>query len=875
MLEVRNLQKTYRVKKGAPVKAIDGVSLKLPDTGMVFLLGKSGSGKSTLLNLLGGLDQCDEGEILIQGVSSKQFNQAKFDSYRNTYLGFIFQEYNLLDEFTVGANVALAIELQGRRAENEEINRILTEVDLTGYGNRRTNELSGGQKQRVAIARALVKNPNIIMADEPTGALDSKTGKQIFDILKRLSKDKLVLVVSHDREFAEQYADRIIELADGRVVSDLEYAAEEESERAELAYEGDTISVPGGYELTEEDRLAINAYLRDRKDGVKLALGEKKKGLKVTKTDESKLSDRASESFRLIKSRLPWRNAFQLGAGALGHKKIRLIFTILLSCIAFCMFGFVDMLAAFDEETTVAQTYYNHKRAYTSVQLEQEQIETFGEGEYKHYVVIPATDEKIAEFSSATGQLAKGVFTIAAIEHYTGDYEYSYGLGVDYGNLYPGTIGVGAEWTEEELASYGYSYIGRFPDGERREIAISEYIAEKFVQYGYRNPSTDSVIQIGSYEELLGKRLSDYTITAVVQTEFDIESLRWIYDNFEENKYDPDKEFTAAYEAFTNSLLRSFNPFIFFGSGARSEMALSVSGWGFFLNETWVGSDFSFDTLLALKDVEGEIDWVDGPKTSLGEKELIVSADLIDGFGLSREQAMEVLKTAFVQFEFRCNGLTSEGVEYRVVGVLKEGTSFQNTMVANDSLADRLQGYSSVIVKLPSSRLGIQSLTDYVYRGQGDFKWVFSDSVGQDAGLITDIIEIILKYLLIVDLVFLLFSMLLFSNYIGTSIVYRKRQIGILRAIGSRGNDVFRIFFAESFVIALINYVISLCGTYLLSFAGNALFEMIGISISLFVFTWRQMVVLLAICLLCAFLASFLPVKKIASKRPVEAIREI
>lgn len=213
MLETKELVKIYKPKKGVPVTALNKISLKFPEKGMVFLLGKSGSGKSTLLNVLGGLDKYDGGEIIIKGVSSKNFRQQHFDSYRNTYVGFIFQEYNVLDEFSVGANIALAIELQGRRASDSEINDILKQVDLEGFGARKPNELSGGQKQRVAIARALVKKPEIIMADEPTGALDSATGKQVFDTLKKLSETKLVIVVSHDREFAEQYADRIIELS--------------------------------------------------------------------------------------------------------------------------------------------------------------------------------------------------------------------------------------------------------------------------------------------------------------------------------------------------------------------------------------------------------------------------------------------------------------------------------------------------------------------------------------------------------------------------------------------------------------------------------------------------------------------------------------
>ena len=137
MLETKNLKKVYKTKKGVAVEALKGVSIKFAEKGMVFLLGKSGSGKSTLLNLLGGLDKYDNGEIIIKGVSSKDFKQNHFDSYRNTYVGFIFQEYNILEEFSIGANIALAIELQGKKATDKEINDILEKVDLVGFGDRK------------------------------------------------------------------------------------------------------------------------------------------------------------------------------------------------------------------------------------------------------------------------------------------------------------------------------------------------------------------------------------------------------------------------------------------------------------------------------------------------------------------------------------------------------------------------------------------------------------------------------------------------------------------------------------------------------------------------------------------------------------------
>ena len=305
MLETIKLCKTYRPKRGVPVKAMDEVSLVFPEKGMVFLLGKSGSGKSTLLNLLGGLDKYDSGEIIIKGVSSKNFAQKDFDSYRNTYVGFIFQDYNILEEFSVGANIGLALELQGKKATNEEINSILGKVDLAGYGSRHPNELSGGQLQRVAIARALVKNPEIIMADEPTGALDSNTGRQVLDTLKKLSEEKLVIVVSHDREFAEKYADRIIELGDGKVISDVESVHEEDENSSELSYDDGVISVPEGYQLTEEDRIAINRYLDALGKGVSLSVVGTNR--KFKKTERESVAKGDGSAFALIKSKLPMR----------------------------------------------------------------------------------------------------------------------------------------------------------------------------------------------------------------------------------------------------------------------------------------------------------------------------------------------------------------------------------------------------------------------------------------------------------------------------------------------------------------------------------------------------------------------------------------
>lgn len=221
MLSLHNIGKTYITKAKTQTNALKDVNLEIADSGMVFILGKSGSGKSTLLNLLGGLDSPTNGEILVDGVSMQKFSTSDYANYRNNYVGFIFQEFNLLADFNVRDNVALALKLTKAEGIDAKVSEALKRVELNDeYLTRRIDEMSGGEKQRIAIARALIKDCKLILADEPTGNLDSETGESIWKLLKSLSRERLVVVVSHDRESAEKYADRIIEIADGKVVAD-------------------------------------------------------------------------------------------------------------------------------------------------------------------------------------------------------------------------------------------------------------------------------------------------------------------------------------------------------------------------------------------------------------------------------------------------------------------------------------------------------------------------------------------------------------------------------------------------------------------------------------------------------------------------------
>jgi len=221
MLKLKNIKKTY-VSGDEKVEALKGISIEFRESEFVSILGQSGCGKTTLLNIIGGLDRYTSGDLIINGKSTKDFKDRDWDAYRNYSVGFVFQSYNLIGHQTVLSNVELALTISGvsRKERKQRAIKALEEVGLKEQIHKKPNQLSGGQMQRVAIARALVNNPDIILADEPTGALDTKTSVQVMEILKKISKDKLIIMVTHNPELAEKYSSRIIKILDGKITDD-------------------------------------------------------------------------------------------------------------------------------------------------------------------------------------------------------------------------------------------------------------------------------------------------------------------------------------------------------------------------------------------------------------------------------------------------------------------------------------------------------------------------------------------------------------------------------------------------------------------------------------------------------------------------------
>ncbi len=606
MLEVKHLTKVYSGKGGVSVKALDDVSVVFPETGMVFLLGKSGSGKSTLLNVAGGLDKPDGGEVIVKGKSSKDFSASDFDSYRNTFIGFVFQEYNILNEFTIEQNIALALQLQSKPNDKKAVADLLEQVDLAGYAKRKPNTLSGGQKQRVAIARALIKQPEIIMADEPTGALDSTTGKQVLDTLKKLSEKKLVIVVSHDREFAEFYGDRIIELKDGKIISDvskvyntpstLTGAAQDPMQNENVALISEnTIAIKDGGALTDAEVRKIGEMLRTQKGeviitsdkndlpGVKRACKINDNGSKESfrETGPVEAQEYDGKKTKFIKSRLPLGHAIKMGASGLKSKPFRLIFTILLAVAAFVLFGVASTFMLYDPNYSVSEAMKttNYPAALIEktylMKVNSYHVDESGNKEFDYDYdnkIVTRFGASETEKRSKSGLSFAGVFTFRDDSYSNGVDSYEMRL-VD-GSTYilpdpadadyylAGTIGF-SDCGEEYMRDQGFSLVsGAYPT-DAKSVALPLYIAESFVS------ATDGKIK--KTEDLIGKKvkfsnnaLSDnaFTVTGI----YNVGSIDGKYDALKTSQGGArlnEKEKTLLSKDFADYLINSFHRIVF------------------------------------------------------------------------------------------------------------------------------------------------------------------------------------------------------------------------------------------------------------------------------------------------------------------------
>ena len=987
MLEVKNLSKIYKSKKGADVRALDGVTIQFPEKGMVFLLGKSGSGKSTLLNVCGGLDAPTEGEILVKGRSSKDFSQSDFDSYRNTFVGFIFQEYNILNEFSVEDNIALALELQGKPKDKKAVAELLREVDLEGYAKRKPNTLSGGQKQRIAIARALVKSPEIIMADEPTGALDSNTGSQVFETLKKLSKDKLVLVVSHDREFAEQYGDRIIELQDGKVLSDVSKTMQQQEDISDnIKAVGDVLCIKQGSQLDENDFEKIKNFLKKTDGDVIIANNETdvknfKKASRISDDGEKEvfcdtdiegldMKEYRPEDSKFIRSKLPARHAIRMGLSGLMKKPIRLTFTILLCTVAFIFFGLLSTMSFYDSESTFKQTMLDSTRDLLRLEKQfraTENVYQNGEQTYDYEVFYETrfTKEEVEKYQK---QFGKDVFGALPID-------YSFATRSNNVPYWISAITLAAVLPEDN--SLREKIQGTYPSA-KNEICISSYTADVIVNCKTYDDSGNT-IDVQTTDALIGKTImlagKAYKITGI----FDSGAIPEKYESLKSAEEEKDQ---LAYQ-----LQSELSDGLFFAVFVTPDVIEEMAK----MNQPYMGEkliwyrnivmsyknksgkyefpEFGNGRYGTLDDLEGNeiIAYLNGDKKELSDREMVLTRQTFceyvsrvydekietyyeqenytkaDRLSASRELCSQIWNGGiwkrnnetkkdelilFTQAEMlqkisqlsaamkrdgikvavgakMFNDYTSSAFgdlkEFEVVGLIlneyEEGSG--KVLVSNQLMKAwweeqrvAIDYYSEITTKYKADKDAIygniflpydhsHEQTDVFWDMYNNKQYAEDDSRAKPTGMyieqlamIDEMVHSLSKVFLYVGLALAAFAAILLSNFISVSISQKKKEIGILRAVGARSFDVFKIFFSESFFIGSVCVALaSVASAVICNFLNQEFAADLGAS--LFVFGFLSLIVLIAIAFVTTVIATFLPVWNAAKKKPVESIRSL
>ena len=901
MIHLFDLTKIYRTPDQPDVCALDGVTLTLPDSGMVFVTGKSGSGKTTLLNVIGGLDKPDGGDVTVDGSCLSAFTPAQYDAYRRTFVGFVFQEYNLIRDLTVGENIALSVRLQGGEVSDAQIADALAEVDLAGYETRLPTALSGGQRQRVAIARSLVRDPGLVLADEPTGALDGDTAQQVMQALKQVSADRLVLVVSHDKRLAEQYGDRIIEMSEGRVVRDSAPLAEPSAQGAALT---------------------------------------------------------------LPKGRLPRRDAGRMAVSGIRSKRGRFAVSILLCLAAFLLVGLSDVISAYDKQTAVVDSFAgSHIKSITLLKQKQLTYGNTGTQFYDGYSYTDEDIQKLSRDTGAAilGVYQVPFRTLNIEKNYKNALQASQSYGL-YTDTFSGFAEITDEQLPQLDFTL---LAGRLPDGSRDEIAISRYMYDCFRMTGYRaylspqyvlrgvpegapadgpqpgdvyyHGADYSVLQsqgyvfeavggdalnmkradIGTPEDLIGRTVSvldrNYTITGIIDTGFDstpYASIRKPIDAGHKTGLDISNDLSAVeierQRAYGTICLA------YVGQGKIAEIALrypsvvtvpdmeltfrnenaGVTGARIArlsdIDQLWsqmvwhhVGSDGTYERR------EAEI-----REVPLGDREIIVSYDLLSHSEIFIDNGKhyvevggdvpdaEKLKPMEMTVTFEDDRMSYKDVNYTVVGTYANSPDYEleDTIILPDDLFDLLsQGregkYAFLISSVPDKADDVRAFIRSCEEADLPIRHTPDSVIHEALNTFDPLFSSLTRIFRCVGLALILFAALMFGSFISSSIAQKKRDVGILRALGAGERDVSSIFFTESLIAAGVTAVLSCVLTAVLTAVGNAVIgRQLGVRLTLFRFGWRQILILCVVSLLVGTAAAALPVARMARKKPVELI---
>jgi ABC-type lipoprotein export system ATPase subunit len=806
MIEIKNITKTYKSKKGFVCHALKNITFNLPDTGMVFVVGKSGCGKTTLLNLIGGLDNITSGTIISAGNDLSKFTNDEFDAYRNSYFGFVFQNYYLIDDLTVFENIKLALDIQNE-TNDEKVYEIIKEVDLEGFEHRYPIELSGGQKQRVAIARALIKKPQLILADEPTGNLDSKTSVQILNLLQKLSKDYLVLIVSHNVDDAKIYADRIIELSDGEIVRDV---SKEENYKNELTFENGILSLPHKNKMSNEELKLIKEYIENNNVN---EIVQKSDGFSGTGQITSIM-----EKVKLVSPSMKRKNKFALSKKLFKEERGSSIFTSIIVSLFLVILGLCQTMVNFNRQDVidysmnpkdfiVRKVAYEDKMGLVELEIDASRQEILKDDEVNAFLDNGYTGKYYYLYG-----YSHGFSNYKAIEyqHYLTAYKFTSNF---YSETDYGTLVCDYEFLLEKFGNENneLEYIGDLYDNPQG-IIITDYMADSIMFYSGK---------ISDYQSLLGQ--NDYSyINAIIMTDYKsrhktgVETFVNMVKNGatkeEQTEFFTSKEYANLVDEIEQYLAINYS----LNSDFINVVKASPNDANFSIRNTRFITDSGIQS--------EQINYLSFENNSTIAKDL-VDGEMIMGYTqynsyFGTHYTQNDLDT-FVPHKVVMSCYNGENAYYTKEFTIVKLRAYSGVYVSYDEYND----YLKASVFKTAIYFDDPSLTDKLYDVAIDNAFrpvsIYYDSIYE----INKGLSVVKTLFIFISIVLVIACVLFLISYSVTSVRKKKIDIGILRGLGMSNFDMYILYIVQFIKIGILISIILSLGLLVSSSFANTLLQ--------------------------------------------------
>lgn len=835
MLELNGIRKTY-VTGTTSVEALKGIDLKFRDSEFVSILGQSGCGKTTLLNIIGGLDKYTSGDLKINGRSTKDFKDRDWDAYRNNSIGFVFQSYNLIPHQTVLSNVELALTLSGvsKAERRQRATEALEKVGLKEQIHKKPNQMSGGQMQRVAIARALVNDPDILLADEPTGALDTQTSIQIMDLLKEISKDRLIIMVTHNPELATQYSTRIIRLLDGTITDDSN------------PYNG------------EDDNI-------------------------TTKTDEDSLIDKKSGKTKKKKTSMSFFTALSLSLNNLMTKKTRTILTAFAGSIG--IIGIALILSISNGIQNYIDRVQRDTLSSYPIQLQKESVDVSSMIEnmmgnkdknvdhdkdkiYSNNIMTDMVNSMVAEVNSNNLKAFKSYLENhkCDVDGYISDIQYSYDvpLYIYSTDTSDGVTQLNPSSVMENMYGMSVSGDGMMSAGMQNTSVWSRLFDNRQMldeQYDLIAGSWAD-----NYNEVMlvvdeNNEIDDYTLYSLGFK--DPAEVKKIFKNVmagnsyetEETQYTYDEVLDKKFKLVLPTDLYRYNDTLGIWEDASHDdeyMTTVVNN----AEEVKIAGIIRKNPDAASVSVSSGVAYT---------KDLMPHIiDKVNETQIVKQQLADPEKDVFTGMSFDNDKTSISTLENNksLLGIASEDNPSEIDIYAKDfDSKEKLQDF-------------IKNYNDEVTAdGRDEDTISYTDYVGILMSSVSTIITAISSVLIAFVAISLIVSSIMIGIITYISVLERTKEIGVLRSIGASKKDVSRVFNAETLIEGFVSGAMGIIITLILCIPANAVIKNVTDISNVAQLPVAGAVILVIISMLLTTIAGLIPAKMAAKKDPVVALR--